>query len=184
MESTINNTLSPKEQKYSAIVVAIAGANRRIIGLSSPVATTVTTLESFPFIVSSSISRTSRPRSPVNAKTTVSKSSVEVIIANNVDLPTPEPAKIPIRWPKQSGVNISITLTPVRNPLPTRALLRAGTACVSTGIFPGPVATGPKSSMASPNALTTRPFHDLSGETSKGPFANTDALSAGTRVSS
>ena len=42
MESTINSTDSPRSRKYSAIVVAVFAASRRIIGLSSLVETTVT----------------------------------------------------------------------------------------------------------------------------------------------
>ena len=34
-------------------------------------------------------------------------------MASSVDLPTPEPAKMPMRWPAQSGVNRSMTRTPV-----------------------------------------------------------------------
>ena len=45
---------------------------------------------------------------------------------SKVVLPTPEPAKMPIRWPRQSGVNRSTTRTPVRNGARTRVRLIAG----------------------------------------------------------
>ena len=62
---------------------------------------------------SSRNSRTSRPRSPTSAMTAVSKPGERASMASSVDLPTPEPAKMPMRCPAQSGVKKSMTLTPV-----------------------------------------------------------------------
>jgi len=46
--------------------------------------------------------------------TTVSKSGARASIASSVDLPTPEPAKTPMRWPALSGVKKSMTRMPER----------------------------------------------------------------------
>ena len=100
--------------------MAVSGARRRIMALSSLVATTATVLAMLSPIVSSRNSRTSRPRSPISATTTVSNASAPASMASSVDLPTPEPAKTPMRWPKQSGVKMSMTLTPVMKAVPTR----------------------------------------------------------------
>ena len=48
-------------------------------------------------------SRTSRPRSPTSAITETSASVPRVIIDSRLDLPTPEPAKMPMRWPRPHG---------------------------------------------------------------------------------
>ena len=101
------------------------------MALSLLVDTTATVLAMFLWpIVSSRNSRTSRPRSPTSATTTVSKASAAASMASSVDLPTPEPAKMPSRWPKQSGVKMSMTRTPVfkrhADPLPRQRGRRAG----------------------------------------------------------
>ena len=49
-------------------------------------------------------SRTSRPRSPTSASTVTGASVPRVIIESSVDLPTPEPAKMPMRWPRPHGI--------------------------------------------------------------------------------
>ena len=41
-------------------------------------------------------------------------------MASSVDLPMPEPAKMPMRWPAQSGVKRSMTRTPVFSGVRTR----------------------------------------------------------------
>ena len=58
-------------------------------------------------------SRTSRPRSPISATTLMSASERRAIIPKSVDFPTPLPAKIPTRWPRPSGVKLSMARTPV-----------------------------------------------------------------------
>jgi hypothetical protein len=100
------------------MVTAVSGAILRSIGLSSLVATTAIGLghDASPS-VSSMNSRTSRPRSPTSAMTTLSKASARASIDSSVDLPTPEPAKMPRRCPRQSGAKISIARTPVHEPL-------------------------------------------------------------------
>ena len=57
-------------------------------------------------------SRTSRPRSPTSASTVTAASVPRVIIESSVDLPTPEPAKIPMRWPRPHGMSVSMARTP------------------------------------------------------------------------
>ena len=108
-------------------------------------------------------SRTSRPRSPTSASTTVSKAAAWAIIDRMVDLPTPEPAKMPTRWPWQSGVNRSTTRTPVFSGLRTRARVMAAGGWRSMAIGFSPRESRPPSSMGSPSALTTRPFQSGAG---------------------
>ena len=58
--------------------------------------------------------------------TTVSKPLHPASMPSMVDLPTPDPAKMPIRWPAQSGVKMSMRRTPLFSGFFTRARLRAG----------------------------------------------------------
>ncbi len=57
-------------------------------------------------------SRTSRPRSPTSASTVTAASVPRVIIDSSVDFPTPEPAKMPMRWPRPHGMSVSSARTP------------------------------------------------------------------------
>ena len=57
-------------------------------------------------------SATSRPRSPISATTETSAAVPRAIIDISDDLPTPEPAKIPSRWPFPHGMRPSSTRTP------------------------------------------------------------------------
>ena len=50
----------------------------------------------------------------------LSKPRERVSIPSSVDLPMPDPAKMPMRWPAQIGVNRSITRTPVLTGVLTR----------------------------------------------------------------
>ena len=105
------------------------------MALSSLVETTATVLAMHAGpIVSSRNSRTSRPRSPTSATTTVSKALAAASMASSVDLPTPEPAKMPRRWPKQIGVKMSMTLTPVAKAEPTRWRASAGGCATTRGV--------------------------------------------------
>ncbi len=45
--------------------------------------------------------------------TLTSASARLAIIPNSVDLPTPEPAKMPKRWPRPQGINVSNALIDV-----------------------------------------------------------------------
>ena len=62
-------------------------------------------------------SRTSRPRSPTSAITFTSALVDRAIIPISEDLPTPEPAKMPRRWPRPHGTSVSSA----RTPRPTRS---------------------------------------------------------------
>ena len=57
-------------------------------------------------------SRTSRPRSPTRAITQTWASVPRAIIDSRLDLPTPEPAKMPMRWPRPQGTSVSSARTP------------------------------------------------------------------------
>ena len=84
-------------------------------------------------------------------------------MASSVDLPTPEPAKTPTRWPRQSGVNRSMTRTPVFSGWVTRSRSMAGGGATSMATGAGPAGSGPAPSTGSPSALMTRPFHSGAG---------------------
>ena len=57
-------------------------------------------------------SLTSRPRSPISATTETSASVPRAIIDSRLDLPTPDPAKMPRRWPRPHGTAVSRARTP------------------------------------------------------------------------
>ena len=120
------------------MAIAVFGASRRIIALSSAVETTVTASLRFSPSASSRNSRTSRPRSPTSAMTTLSKPGEEASMASMVDLPTPEPAKTPMRWPAQSGVKKSMTRTPLLIGFLTRSRVIAAGGSASIGAERGP----------------------------------------------
>ncbi len=65
-------------------------------------------------------SRTSRPRSPIRPTTTASQSASRASIDSSTDLPTPEPANTPSRWPRQQVVKTSIARTFRSSRAPTR----------------------------------------------------------------
>ena len=58
-------------------------------------------------------SRTSRPRSPSSAMTLTSACAWRAIMPSSVLLPTPEPAKMPTRWPRPMVSRPSMARTPV-----------------------------------------------------------------------
>ena len=57
-------------------------------------------------------SRTSRPRSPTRQITLTSADVERAIMPSSDDLPTPEPAKMPSRWPRPQGTSASSARTP------------------------------------------------------------------------
>ena len=57
-------------------------------------------------------SKTSRPRSPTRAMTLMSALTFFAIMPISVDFPTPEPAKMPMRWPLPMVIMPSMALTP------------------------------------------------------------------------
>ena len=71
-------------------------------------------------------SRTSRPRSPIRPTTTASQSAFLASMESSTDLPTPEPAKTPRRWPRQQVVKTFMARTPRSSRSPTRPRAWAG----------------------------------------------------------
>ena len=113
MLSKNNRTFDPPSRKCSAIRVAVNVACSRTIGGMSDVATTTMDLARPSSPRSFSInSRTSRPRSPTSPTTTTSAEVFLAIMDMSVDLPTPDPAKIPTRCPLPIGTKVSIALMP------------------------------------------------------------------------
>ena len=174
IESSTRSTRSPFSRKCSATRMAVSGARLRIMALSSDVETTATVLamQAGP-IVSSRNSRTSRPRSPTSTTTTVSKASAPASIASSVDLPTPEPAKMPSRWPKQIGVKMSMTLTPVENAEPTRWRASAEGCAASAASSGSPCGSAGPPSIGRASASMARPRQAGCGITAKGPRLKT-----------
>ena len=84
-------------------------------------------------------------------------------MASSVDLPMPEPAKMPMRWPAQSGVKKSMTLTPVFSGVRARCRRMAGGGSRSLRTGRSPWNSGAPSSMGAPSALTMRPFQEGCG---------------------
>ena len=78
-------------------------------------------------------SRSSRPRSPTRASTTTSQSASAASIASRVDLPTPEAAKRPSRWPRRQVAKASSTRTPRSSRGPSRARCPAGGGAARSG---------------------------------------------------
>ncbi|MNJ52877.1 hypothetical protein D3C77_482400 [compost metagenome] len=55
---------------------------------------------------------TSRPRSPMRPTTTTSATEPRVIMPSSTDLPTPEPANSPMRWPRPTVSTALMARTP------------------------------------------------------------------------
>ena len=115
-------------------------------------------------------SRTSRPRSPTRQITLISAEVERAIMPSSEDLPTPEPAKMPRRWPRPQGTIASSA----RTPSDTRSSMRgresgsggeasAGRHCVF-GIGPLPSSGRPRPSSARPSSASeTSTFKRLAG---------------------
>ena len=105
-------------------------------------------------------------------------------MASRVDLPTPEPAKMPMRWPAQSGVKKSMTRTPLFIGRFTRSRVMAAGGSASIGTERGPSSRGPRPSTGAPRALITRPFQERCGFSRIGRERNAGLPTpASTRVS-
>ena len=112
-ESMISSTLRPCARKYSAIAVARSAPRIRNRGdLSAGTATMIVRAFEVPVSAFSTKWPTSRPRSPTSPTTTTSASVKRVIMPRSTDLPTPEPAMIPRRWPQPMLSSELITRTP------------------------------------------------------------------------
>ena len=99
-ESIIKRTSLPCARKYSAMAVArFAPRIRSKAARSAGTATTHIFLRAAPVMACSTKAPTSRPRSPIKPTTMTSALQNRVIMASKTDLPTPDPATIPTRWP-------------------------------------------------------------------------------------
>jgi hypothetical protein len=157
-ESIMSITFLPWSRYDSAIAVAVNAARSRKGAEVSEVATTTTErfIPSGPRSFSMN-SRTSRPRSPTRPTTTTSAEQPRAIIPSSVDLPTPDPAKRPMRWPRPMGVKASRARTPVARG--SRILWRRSgcgglelCSMRSTGIMPSPSKGLPRASKTRPNS--------------------------------
>ena len=101
-------------------------------------------------------SRSSRPRSPTSPMTLTSATVLRAIMPISVDLPTPEPAMMPTRWP----------LPRVRQPFMARTPTSMGSQMRGRSMGEGAGAKmglkrrgamGSPLSMGLPKASTTRP---------------------------
>ena len=169
----MRSTFCPSSRKCSAIAVATSGTILRREAASSLVDTTTTARSRASPRVSVTNSITSRPRSPTSATTTVSKPGERDSMESRVDLPTPEPAKIPTRWPRQMGMKMSIAFTPVFTPSPTMPRSMELGAMLLRSRCLSPSGRGPLPSMGSARALMTRPRHWSAGKREKGPTTST-----------
>jgi len=106
---------------------------------------------------------TSRPRSPINPITAISHFVLRASMDISTDLPTPDPEKIPMRWPSQQVTNVLSALTPRSSGGPTRCLSEAGGGALRSFRGTSPFASSPFPSIGSPSALTTLPSQALPG---------------------
>jgi len=96
------------------MAMAVSAPLARITALWSDVTTTTTLRASPSGPRSRSInSRTSRPRSPIRAKTLTSTDAWRAIIPIGTDFPTPLPAKTPSRCPRPAVIILSMDRIPV-----------------------------------------------------------------------
>ena len=133
-ESIISITSAPWSRKCSAIVVAVKAALMRTSAGWSDVAT-ITTERAMPSGPRSRSmnSRTSRPRSPTRQMTLTSADVERAIMPSREDLPTPEPAKMPRRWPRPQGTSASSARTPSETRSVMRGRVKGSGGAASTG---------------------------------------------------
>ena len=165
----MSTTSCPPSRKCSAMRVAVNAACLRTTGGWSEVAMT-TTERARPSGPRSSSrnSRTSRPRSPTREMTETSASVPWAIIDSSEDLPTPEPANRPMRWPRPTVTRVSSTRTPSSRGVSTRRRSRAEGAWPETGTR-AVARTGPLPSMGRPTPSSTRPSRPAPTGTDSGP---------------
>ena len=138
--------------------MAAYAASRRSSGGESEVATTTTERASPAAPRSSSRnSRTSRPRSPTRASTATSQAVWRASMASRVDLPMPEPANRPSRWPWRQVAKQFSARTPRSSRGPSRARCVASGGAARTRRSGGPAGSGPRPSSGRPSGSSTRP---------------------------
>jgi hypothetical protein len=149
--------------------VAVSAARRRTSAGSSEVATTTTerARPSGPRSFSRN-SRTSRPRSPTRAMTETSASLLRATIDSRLDLPTPEPAKMPRRCPRPTGTRVSSARTPRASGVSTRARRSGCGGVPDTPAWGRPTRLGPPST-GRPRPSRTRPSRASPRPTVSGP---------------
>ena len=96
-------------------------------------------------------SRTSRPRSPTRQITLTDAVVERAIMPSSVDLPTPEPAKMPSRWPRPHGTSASSA----RTPRSSRSSMRV--RCSGDGGRPATARSDRRSSAGPPSIGRPRP---------------------------
>ena len=84
-------------------------------------------------------------------------------MASRVDLPTPEPANSPSRWPCRVVVKQSSARTPRSSRGPSRARAAAGGGAARTGRGTGPCGSSPPPSSGRPSGSITRPSQASEG---------------------
>ena len=94
------------------LVALLAPCILRSADLSAGTATITTLCFECEVVISFVKEANSRPLSPISPTTITSASALRVIILNKTDLPTPEPAIIPILWPRPIEVMAFILLIP------------------------------------------------------------------------
>src|SRR3954471_5665717 len=100
-------------------------------------------------------SRTSRPRSPTRQMTLISSEVERAIMPSSEDLPTPEPAKMPRRWPRPHGTSASSARTPSETCSSMRWRARGSGGEASTARRPRASSAPPSSGLPRPSS--TRP---------------------------
>ena len=111
-ESIISSTSLPSSRKCSAIVVATNAALMRTSAGSSEVATTTT--ERASAVAEVALDELAHLAAALaDEAITLTSALVErAIMPSSDDLPTPEPAKMPSRWPRPQGTSASSARTP------------------------------------------------------------------------
>ena len=99
----------------------------------------------------------------------MSAATLRASIDSSTDLPTPEPEKMPMRWPRQTVRNVLSARTPRSSGAPTRMRACAGGGELRNGYGAGPAGKGPRPSIGSPMALMTRPSQRSEGRTALAP---------------
>src|SRR4051812_23427766 len=166
-ESIMSMTSAPASRKLSAIVVAVSAALMRTRAGWSDVATTTTERSIASPRSRSMNSRTSRPRSPTRQMTFTSADVERAIMPMSDDLPTPEPAKMPRRWPWPHGTSESRARTPseMRSWMRGRVSGSGGDALAGRrGVVS---AISPRPSIGRPRPSRTRPSRSMPTGTSR-----------------
>src|SRR6185437_6864581 len=167
-ESIIRSTSAPESRKCSAIVVATSAALMRTSAGWSEVATMTTERARASPRSRSMNSSSSRPRSPTRQITFTAAVVARAIEPSRVDLPTPEPAKMPSRWPRPQGTSVSSARTPSsrRSLMRGRSIGDGGEPATTRGRQP---VISPPPSIGRPSPSSTRPSRASPTGTRNGP---------------